>query len=161
MSDEEFEATYMVQEDYDRVRKEINDTIHIMKRKSAASICYQQTSAAAVTLSTGNDDDRYYYRGLETQLPHAKAERKQRIAFTVTAVLQQQQAMNGRPLEQEWVSRYLCPYTLPFAHAAHYMGLFDSQSVFADLRADVMMMQQRQPQHYHHYQQQQKQKVYR
>jgi hypothetical protein len=117
MTDAEWEASYMTDSDFRRIRKEIDDTMQIMKQGQ-----YPGTS------------DRYF-RGLEILLPHTKTQRKQRIAIMMDAVLREQHA-SGK-LHPEWVQKHLRALTLPFAHAAHVMGVFDSQTVFADLRAEM------------------------
>mmetsp|Transcript_48778 Transcript_48778/g.74233 ORF Transcript_48778/g.74233 Transcript_48778/m.74233 type:complete len:181 (-) Transcript_48778:57-599(-) len=117
MSDEEWEASYMTDSDHRRIRKDINETMDLMKEGE-----YPGTSER-------------YFRGLEILLPHTKIQRKQRIAFMVGAVLRQQEDSGN--LHPEWVQKYLLPLTEPFAQAAHVMGVYDFQMVFADFHAEM------------------------
>ena len=146
MSDEEKEAMHMTENDLRRIRRDVSAAISDMKTRGYQY--YHQGTARASTGSTVSNDDeeQRYYRGLETQLPHAKEQRKERVRFFVNAVLHEQ-ATHGK-LSSQWVMQYLCQMTTPFAQAAHVMGIYDCQSVFADLRMEAMQLQQQHNQYH-------------
>ena len=119
MSDEEFEAAYLNDNDYHRIHKEVADTIRTIIRTGR----YPE-----------DDSSENCYRGVETHIPQLKSQRRKRVKYVVNTVLNQQQA-SGK-LDPEWVQTHLCSLTTPFARAAHIKGICDTQSVFADLMND-------------------------
>ena len=141
LSNEDFEAIYMNQNDYRRIRKDMNATLQDMKARG-----YDYHTVETSTAFSENKHGitrHYHHRGLEIQLPHIKARRKQRTTYLVNVVLQEQAEHNGK-LHPEWVRQYLCPLTRPYAQAAHVMGVLDSQSVVAGPFMEVQLAMQKQ-----------------
>ena len=113
ISEDEYVATYMTPSDYNRIEKEIDDTMRNFENGKPFPLA------------------NHHFRGLETHFKHSRKQRKQRISFIVAAVIKEQ--FRHGSLSPGWVHQYLCALTMPFAHAAHIMGIFDFQSAFADV----------------------------
>ena len=115
MTDQEYEDTYMTDDDYCRIRNDMKQAIVMMERLQATS----------PQCKSDIEQDCYNFRGLENATPYGKFSKRQRIAFFREAVFQEQE-MHGQ-LSPEWVAEYLATMAIPYAHAAHIMGVYDYQ----------------------------------
>ena len=112
MTQEELDATYMNDVDFQRIKQENSDTLHIMKQRKYP----------------GNPT--MYFRGLEVLLPRRRMMRKMRIASVVSTVLQiQSYAGLYHPA---WVQSYICALTAPSSVEARAMGVWDAEAQMAE-----------------------------
>eukprot|EP00980_Cylindrotheca_fusiformis_P018220 scaffold5901_cov116-Cylindrotheca_fusiformis.AAC.13 len=121
MTTEEFNATYMTDDDAMRIVKENSQTLKMMKKRN---------------FPVSQD---LYFRGLENSLAQATRERRQRISFVIYHVLLEQKR-NGQ-LSPEWVETFRSNFTEKSAEFAHQMGIWDFEAMQADLMAEVRELQ--------------------
>lgn len=129
LSDEEFEATYMTENDYCRIETDIEDSLRQMDLNIAFAPPRRPSSSSEARWC----DDRALldcFRGLESRTPLAMRMRRERIDFAVGAVLSEQRARGW--LTPEWVAENLRAWTIPFEQAAHAMGVWDSHRAAND-----------------------------
>jgi hypothetical protein len=112
LTNEEYQATYMTEIDYERIQRESADTLKIMRKGK-----YPGTT-------------KLYFRGLEIALPQARLERKQRIEHVTSMILREQ--LLERALHPQWIHNFYSRLTAPAVQAAHAMGLWDAQAVRAE-----------------------------
>ena len=124
LSPEEFEATYMTEQDFERIKQENDDTLRIMRRGK-----YPGTT-------------KRYFRGLEVLLPKRRTERREQIDSVVAMILKGQSEGRGS-LHKRWI-HYYCSLTAPAVAVAHTMGAWDAEALQAELQADLEAQQRRQ-----------------
>lgn len=109
MTPEEKGASYLNEADYERIKHENYQTLQIMHIENPFTI-----------------SETTYFRGLETCLPSARADRKQRINFVIQNVLKEQ--ARNETIDPTWAEMFANMYTLKTLQAAYHMAVFDAQS---------------------------------
>jgi hypothetical protein len=109
MTQEERDASYLTDTDYQRIKRENYETLKIMYNENPF----------AITETT-------YFRGLEASLPNARADRKQRIQFVVQNILMAQE--RNATIDPRWVETFAQMYTMKTLEAAFRMANFDWQA---------------------------------
>ena len=109
LSKQEYDATYMTSQDYQRIHKENIATVQRMLHQD--SPCNNNLS----------------FRGLEFALPQSMSDRKQRIKFVVIHTLEEQ--FRNSVLNEEWIESMRFHYTSKSAEFAHMMGVWDCETM--------------------------------
>ena len=125
MTDEEYYATYMSEEDFARIQKE---TLHDVEEMTIQIQSEQKHSFEYMHEN---------FRGLLSLSPKARISRKQRILFYQQQVFQRQQQQSvdgGKGLDPEWVIQYLSPISQPFVQAAYRMATYDTRYVLQNFK---------------------------
>ena len=118
MTKEEFDATYMSEEEFIAIRQENDATLRVMKRGQ-----YPATRSM-------------YFRGLEPLMPERRVHRKLRIHAVVSTVLDiQEHEGNVNP---EVNQNHFTALTTPCVAHAMGMGIYDAQAQLAEQTADIM-----------------------
>lgn len=112
MSQEEFHATYMTNTDYQRIRRDNEETLEIMKNGN-----YPGTTEK-------------YFRGLEPSLK--RKERKQLIDQVVSTFLRGQEIFDS-----DWLRNYYSKLTAPAVAVASAMGAWDAEAMQAEIQAEL------------------------
>lgn len=120
MTDEEYEASYMTEEDLVRISSENRKTLELMKQRQFPA------------------SQELYFRGLECSLPQSTRERRQRIKFVVYHVMEEQHR-NGE-LSPQWIETFRSTFTDKSALFAHHMGIWDFEAMRSDMISEVRAM---------------------
>lgn len=120
LSKQEYDATYMTSEDYQRIHKENIETIQCMLRQDFPC------------------NDNLFFRGLEFSLPKSMNDRKQRIKFVVVHTLEEQ--FRNRVLNEEWIEAMRFHYTSKSAEFSHMMGVWDYEAMRECIIHDAKMV---------------------
>jgi hypothetical protein len=112
MTEEEYQASYLTESDYRRMERESAQTLRIMRRGK-----YPGTTES-------------YFRGLEISLPQSRLERKRRIDFLVSTILQEQKVQ--RVLHPQWIQNFYSRLTAPSMEVAYAMGKWDAAAAQAE-----------------------------
>jgi hypothetical protein len=108
---DELDAIYMTDEDYDRISRENQQTLALMNK------------------GIYPDDEQLYFRGLEIGMIQFYLEKRHMVSVAVSAVLTRQE--EKKVIEPAWVEQYYTRITSQSMMNAYRIGLWDAHALQA------------------------------